>query len=76
MVKTDAKAFNDPNLFIKIYAMLSRYKCRQNLRRFIMILFENAIASPEIYETVVKTMEDIGKDLFEFVEENEDKTIK
>jgi hypothetical protein len=72
MIKSDAKAFNDPNLLIKIYAMLSRYKCRQNLRRFIMILFENAIASPDIIDVAVKKMEGIGKNLFECVEGNEE----
>ena len=72
MIKSDAKAFNDPNLLIKIYAMLSRYKCRQNLRRFIMILFENAIASPDIIDVAVKKMEGIGRNLFECVEGNEE----
>ena len=63
------KAFNDPNLLVKIYAVLNRYKCREPLRRFIMLLFETAIGSPDIVDAAMKKIESIGKHLFESGEE-------
>lgn len=69
MLKTDSKAFNDPNLLVKIYAVLNRYKCREPLRRFIMLLFETAIGSPDIVDAAMKKIESIGKHLFESREE-------
>ena len=73
MLKTDSKAFNDPNLLVKIYSVLNRYKCREPLRRFIMLLFETAISSPDIVDAAMKKMDSIGKHLFESKEENEEK---
>ena len=62
--KNDSKAFNDPNLLIKIYSMLSTYKYRQPLRRFILTLFENCMASGDILEMSQQIMEKFGEDLF------------
>ena len=53
--------------------MLNRYKCREPLRRFIMLLFETAISSPDIVDAAMKKMDSIGKHLFESKEENEEK---
>lgn len=72
MLKTDSKAFNDPNLLVKIYGVLSRYKCRQPLRRFIMILFDTALSSQDIVDVGMKKIESISKDLFESNEDYND----
>ena len=65
LVKNDNKAFNDPNLLIKIYAILSRYKFRLPLRRIIMMFFDTAISSSDIINMAVNTMNKIGKNLFQ-----------
>jgi hypothetical protein len=65
MFKSDSKAFNDPNLLIKIYAILSRYKYRQPLRRFILMLFESSLGALDILETCQKILESLGgEDMF------------
>jgi rapamycin-insensitive companion of mTOR len=64
ILKNDTKAFNDPNLIIKIYSMLSTYKYRQPLRRFILTLFENAMSSIDILEKTRQIMEKFSDDLF------------
>ncbi len=61
--KKDPQLFNDPNLFIKIYAILSRHKFKQPVRRRIMQYFDNCINSPEIIESAVKIMNGLDKDL-------------
>jgi hypothetical protein len=64
MFKNDPKLFTDPHLLIKIYSILSTYKYRQPLRRFILSLFENAMSSQEILECCQKVMDNLGEDLF------------
>lgn len=59
------KAFNDPNLLVKIFALLSRYKCRQTLRKCIFLLFESALSSQDIADSSAKLLESIGMHLFE-----------
>ena len=61
--KKDPQLFNDPKLFIKIYAILSRHKFKQPVRRRIMQYFDSCITSPEIIESAVKIMNEIDKDL-------------
>ncbi len=61
--KKDPQLFNDPKLFIKVYAALSRHKFKQPVRRRIMQYFDNCIISPEIIESVVKIMNELGQDL-------------
>ena len=55
--------FNDPKLFVKVYALLSRHKFKQPVRRRIMQYFDNCITSIEIIENAVKIMEELDKDL-------------
>lgn len=64
MFKNDSKCFNDPNLLIKVYSILSAYKYRQPLRRFILSLFENALNSQEILEVCQRILESLGEGLF------------
>ena len=71
MIKNDSNAFNDPNLLIKVYTALSRYKFRLPLRRIIMMFFENAISSPDIIDMAVNTMNKIGRNLFQSEEYEE-----
>ena len=61
--KKDPQLFNDTNLFIKVYALLSRHKFKQPVRRKIMQYFENCISSTEITENAVKIMNELDKDL-------------
>ena len=61
--KKDQHLFNDPKLFVKVYAALSRHKFKQPVRRKIMQYFENCITSSEITESAVKIMNDLDKDL-------------
>ena len=61
--KKDPQLFNDPNLFIKIYAILSRHKFKQPVRRRIMQYFDSCITSPEIIESAMKIMNELDKDL-------------
>ena len=55
--------FNDPNLFIKVYAALSRNKFKQPVRRKIMQYFDNCFSSPEIIDKAYKIMNELGEDL-------------
>jgi hypothetical protein len=62
--KNESKLFNDPNLLIRLYSVLSMYKYRQPLRRFILSLMENALTSEEILEIAQKQMDNLSEDLF------------
>lgn len=62
--KSDIKAFADPNLIVKVFAILSTYKYRQNIRRLIFNLFEKSLTSQEILDCSQKIMKDLGEDLF------------
>ena len=55
--------FNDPNLFIKVYAALSRNKFKQPVRRKIMQYFDNCFSSPEIIDKAYKIINELGEDL-------------
>ena len=61
--KKDPQLFNDPKLFVKVYAVLSRHKFKQPVRRRIMQYFDNCISSPEIIENAVKIMNGLDNDL-------------
>ena len=61
--KRDPQLFNDPNLFIKVYAALSRHKFKQPVRRKILQYFDNCFASSEIMENISKMLDDMGEDL-------------
>ena len=61
--KREPHLFNDPNLFIKIYAALSRHKFKQPVRRKILQYFDNCLTSPEIIENASKIMGELGEDL-------------
>ena len=61
--KKEPQLFNDPKLFIKVYAALSRHKFKQPVRRKIMQYFDNCISSPEIIDNAYKIMNEIGEDL-------------
>lgn len=64
MIKADSISFNDPNLLIKVYSLLSTYKYRQPLRRFIFSLFEGSLTSLDILESCQKTLESLSDDIF------------
>ena len=40
--------FLDPNLFIKVYAVLTKFRLKESARRAIMVYFENSINSSDI----------------------------
>ena len=61
--KKEPQLFNDPKLFVKVYALLSRHKFKQPVRRRIMQYFDNCINSIEIIESAVKIMDELDKDL-------------
>lgn len=61
--KKDQQLFNEPKLFVKVYAALSRHKFKQPVRRKIMQYFDNCITSPEIIENAVKIMNGLEKNL-------------
>ena len=61
--KREPHLFNDPNLFIKIYAALSRHKFKQPVRRKILQYFDNCLTSPEIIENASKILGELGEDL-------------
>ena len=61
--KREPQLFNEPNLFIKVYAALSRHKFKQPVRRRILQYFDNCLASPEIIEKASKTLGELGEDL-------------
>ena len=61
--KKDIQLFNDPKLFVKVYAALSRHKFKQPVRRRIMQYFENCITSPEIIENAEKIIIGLDKEL-------------
>jgi hypothetical protein len=61
--KKDTQLFNDPKLFVKVYAALSRHKFKQPVRRRIMQYFENCITSPEIIENAEKIIIGLDKEL-------------
>lgn len=63
-MKNDSKAFNDPNLLIKVYSIMSTYKYRQPLRRFILTLFESAFSAGDILDASQQILEKFGEDLF------------
>ena len=62
--KNDYKSFADPKLVLKVYALLSTYKYRQNNRRLILNLFEKTIISQEVLEYTERYLADLGNDLF------------
>ena len=62
-LKREPQLFNDPNLFIKVYAALSRHKFKQPVRRRIFQYFENCLASPEIIENASKILSELGEDI-------------
>ncbi len=62
--RSDFKAFADPSLVLKVYALLSTYKYRQNNRRLILNLFEKSITSQEVLDYTQKLFKNIGDDLF------------
>ena len=55
--------FNDPNLFVKVYAVLSTHKFKQPVRRRILQYFDNCLTSPEIIENASKILNELGDDL-------------
>ena len=61
--KREPHLFNDPNLFIKVYAALSRHKFKQPVRRKILQYFDNCLTSPEIIENASKILGELGEDL-------------
>lgn len=64
MLKLDSKMINDPNLVLRVMSILSTYKYRQPLRRFIFYLMENALASQEIMESCQAIVESLDRDMF------------
>ena len=67
--KKDKNLFNDSNLLIKIYSLLCRFKFRQQIRKTILDFMEVAINNQETIDNAIKIMDNIGKNLFEFNEE-------
>ena len=64
MYKSDNKIINDPNLMLRFLSILSTYKYRQPLRRFILYLMENALSSTEMLESCQQIMESLDRDMF------------
>lgn len=63
--KSDYKSFADPKLVLKVYALLSTYKYRQNNRRLILNLFEKTILSQDVLDYTQKILAELGNnDLF------------
>ena len=74
--KKDKNLFNDSNLLIKIYSLLCRFKFRQQIRKTILDIMDVAINNQETIDNAIKIMDNIGKNLFEFnEEENEEEEI-
>jgi hypothetical protein len=74
--KKDKYSFDDSNLLIKIYSLLCRFKFRQQIRKTILDIMEVAINNQETIDNAIKIMDNIGKNLFEFnEEENEEEEI-
>ena len=61
--KRQPQLFNDPNLFIKVYAALSKHKFKQPVRRRILQYFEYCLCSPKIIENAAKILNDLGEEL-------------
>ena len=68
----EKNSFDDSNLLIKIYGLLCRFKFRQQIRRTILDFMDVAINDQETLENAIKIMDNIGKNLFEFNEEDEE----
>jgi hypothetical protein len=64
MYKSDNKIINEPKLIIRLLAILSTYKYRQPLRRFILYLMENALTNGEILESCQQILESLDQDMF------------
>ena len=61
--RTNNHYFLDENLFVKIYAFLSKYKLKESTRRAILFYFDKCIISSDIALKSSKILKDLGDDL-------------
>jgi hypothetical protein len=64
LFKSDAKAFVEPKLVLKLFAILTTYKYKQPLRRYILFLLENALSNQDILDSVQNMIASIGLEVF------------
>ena len=63
MYRTNNQYFLDPNLFAKIYAVLTKYKLKETTRRAILFYFDKCIISSDIALHCSQLLKTIGEDL-------------
>ena len=61
--KTNNQYFLDVNLFVKIYAVLTKYKLKETTRKVIMFYFEKCIFSSEIALKSSQLLKSLGDNL-------------
>ena len=61
--RAEIKYFLDPNLFVKVYASLTKYKLKESARRAIMFYFEKCIFSSEIAINCSSILKNLGENL-------------
>ena len=61
--RSELKYFMDSNLFVKVYAALTKYKLKESARRAIMFYFEKCIFSSEIAINCSIILKNLGENL-------------
>ena len=61
--RSEIKYFIDANLFVKVYAALTKYKLKESSRRKIMFYFEKCIFSSEIAINCSSILKNLGENL-------------
>ena len=61
--KTNNQYFLDVNLFVKIYAVLTKYKLKETTRKVIMFYFEKCIFSSEIALKSSQLLKNLGDNI-------------
>ena len=63
MFRSKNQYFSDPNLFAKIYAVLTKYKLKETTRRAILYYFDKSIISSDISLKCSHLLKSLGDDL-------------
>jgi hypothetical protein len=63
MYRRNNQSFLDPNLFVKIYAVLTKYKLKETTRRAILFYFDKCIISSDIAFDCSQLLKSLGEDL-------------
>ena len=53
----------DPNLFVKIYAILTKYRLKHQARKFLMDIFSKSIYSSKIVLESMHLIKSLGENL-------------